>query len=158
MTPIEALNSLPLAVWLRSSPWAYPALEVTHILGIATMLGSVFLVDFKILLAPKKHQGPGIDACSAHSLSKFAVKYTVLGFGLIICSGSCMLFARLADLIGNPALLWKMGFITLAFSNAVFLHLREGLSKLDALSRLQAFLSILLWAATVTAGRWIAYV
>ena len=158
MTPLEALHQVPLAVWLRSSAWAYPALEVTHIVGIATMLGSVFLVDFKILFGGRPSATESAASLSAQSLSRYALKYSVLGFLLIALSGSCMLFARLNDLLGNPALFWKMGFVTLAVSNAIALHLRGGFEKMDGVSRFQALLSVLLWVATVAAGRWIDYV
>jgi hypothetical protein len=42
--------------------------------------------------------------------------------------------------------------------NAAWFHARHGLQRLDALARLQALLSLGLWAAVIMAGRWIAYV
>ena len=158
MTPLAALSQAPFAVWLRSSSWAYPALEVTHILGIALLVGSVLLVDFKLLgLASRHNEHVSDEQVSAHALSRSSLMWTVLGFALIATSGSLMLFSRLSELINNAALLWKFAFITCGFTNAIILHNRNGLVRMDALSKLQAVLSILIWVAAITAGRWIAY-
>jgi hypothetical protein len=154
LTGLELLKQLPFAVWLRSSEWAYPSLEVAHILGIALMLGSVFLVDFKLLGFLKRPR----DEISAQALSHFALMWTLTGFSIIVMSGSLMLFARLSDLIGNPAFLWKIGLISCGLSKASLLHSRHGLARADIGSKLQAVLSILIWIGTVACGRWIAYV
>ena len=34
--------------WLASSAWAYPALEVVHIVGIALLLGSLVVVELRV--------------------------------------------------------------------------------------------------------------
>jgi hypothetical protein len=151
---LDLLKQLPFAVWLRSSEWAYPFLEVAHILGIALMLGSVLLVDFKILGFLQRPS----DKISAQALSHFALMWTLLGFLIIGMSGSLMLFARLSDLINNSAFLWKIGLISCGLSNAILLHSRHGLASLDRWSKLQAVLSIVIWIGTVACGRWIAYV
>jgi hypothetical protein len=154
LTGLELIKQLPFAVWLRSSEWAYPSLEVAHILGIALMLGSVFLVDLKILGLFKRPT----DLISAQALSHFALMWTLLGFSIIGMSGSLMLFARLSDLLGNPAFLWKIALISCGLGNAILLHSRQGLGRADFGSKLQAALSILIWVGTVACGRWIAYV
>jgi hypothetical protein len=156
MTPLAALSQAPFAVWLRTSGTAYPLLEVVHILGIALLLGSVLVVDFKLLSAARG--AVKTAGVSAAELSRATLWWTVLGFALVATSGSLMLFARLGDLIGNPALLWKFGLITCGFINAVVLHNRNGLVRGDVVSKLQAALSLLIWIGAVTAGRWIAYV
>lgn len=168
-TPIEALTQLSLAVWLRTSPWAYPALEVMHIVGIVLMLGSVFVIDLKILgigvasdrnvaTAGSANKTPqGAPAASAEQLSKACLWWSVLGFTIIAFSGSMMLFARIAELISSTAFLWKLGLLSFGLANAILLHNRQGLILQDSVSKVQALFSILIWIATITAGRWIAY-
>jgi hypothetical protein len=41
--------------------------------------------------------------------------------------------------------------------NAAWFHARGGLQRLDTVARLQALVSLGLWAAVIICGRWIAY-
>ena len=34
--------------WIASSPWAYPALEVVHIVGIALLLGNLVAFELRV--------------------------------------------------------------------------------------------------------------
>ena len=165
-TPIDAITQIAFAVWLRTSPWAYPALEVVHIVGIVLMLGSVFVIDFKILgfnLASGANQRAseaGLEtstAASTEQLSKACLWWSVVGFAVIAMSGSLMLFARIADLISSTAFLWKIVLLSFGLANAILLHNRNGLVLHDSVSKAQALFSILIWIATISAGRWIAY-
>ncbi len=39
---------------IRDSLWAYPALEIIHILGITMLAGAAFLVDLRLLGGSKE--------------------------------------------------------------------------------------------------------
>jgi hypothetical protein len=39
------INGIP---WIAEHPWAYPALEVVHIAGIALLLGSLVLLELRV--------------------------------------------------------------------------------------------------------------
>jgi hypothetical protein len=34
--------------WIAASPWAYPALEVVHIVGIALLLGNLVALELRV--------------------------------------------------------------------------------------------------------------
>ena len=86
MTPppiIAALESNALAVWLRTS-LAYPVLESVHLIGLATLFGSVLIVDMR-LLGMIRHIGVG-------ALARGVLPWTWIGFLLAAGSGLCLFF------------------------------------------------------------------
>ena len=135
--------------WLASHPWAYPALEVVHITGIALLLGSLVLLDLRVWgLAPELPLRP---------LARLSLKVTLAGFGLLVCSGLLMFAAQPGELVANRAFLLKLGLVHLAGLNAAWFHGRDSLGRCDGLARAQTVLSTGLWIAAIICGRWIAY-
>lgn len=135
--------------WITTHPWAYPLLEVLHILGIALLLGS--LVLFELRLWGLAWELP------LQSLARLALRVTLLGFALAAVSGSLMLASQWSELQGNRALITKMVLLMLAGLNAAAFHARGGLDKADRTARLQTALSLGLWVLVVVCGRFIAY-
>ena len=149
MTPLEAINNLPFAVSLRGQSTTYIVLTSLHVIGIVLMLGSVWLIDFKLLGLT----GRLSDQMSAKSQSQMSVLWSLLGFVIIVASGSVMAFAHAAVLISSKTFLVKLGLITCAAVNMIILHSRDGLNKRDSFSKLQALLSLLLWGGVITVGQ-----
>jgi uncharacterized membrane protein len=135
--------------WITTHPWAYPALEVAHILGIALLLGSLVLFELRVW-------GLARDL-SIRSLARLALRVTLLGFALAAASGGVMLASQWGELQGNRALLLKLSLLLMAGLNALAFHWRGGLDKMDRTARLQTALSLGLWVLVVVCGRFIAY-
>ena len=146
---IIALEHNALAVWLRTS-LAYPVLESLHIIGLATMFGSLLIVEL-CLLGVFRH-------VAIVALARGVLPWTLLGFMLAAGTGLSMFFARAAELIANPVFLIKMLLVMTAGLNAAWLHSRGPLDASRVLSRFQAGLSLMIWLAVIVCGRWIAYV
>jgi hypothetical protein len=136
-------------VAIRTHAWAYPALEVVHILGIALLLGNLVALECRVWGAAKQ-----IDV---HALAKLSLKLALLGFGLAAATGLLMFASQPQELLSNRAFVWKMGLLMLAGSNAGIFHGRGGLQRQDAVAKAQTALSVLIWVAVVACGRWIAY-
>ncbi|EYC50980.1 membrane protein [Hylemonella gracilis str. Niagara R] len=134
---------------LLSSTWAYPALEVLHLVGVALLLGNLVLLEMRVF-------GWG-RALPAHELARLALTLAAAGFGLAVLSGGLMFAAQPAELIANRAFTFKMLLLLAAACNAAWFHGRGSLDKLDALARAQMVLSTLIWLAVLACGRWIAY-
>ena len=134
---------------LSTHPWAYPALEVVHLLGIALVLGNLALIEVRVF-------GLG-SALEARALARLSLALVGLGFSLVGLSGLLMFATQAQDLLASRAFLFKMAVMALALCNAGVFHARGGLVKLDGLARIQMVLSSLLWLAVLAAGRWIAY-
>ena len=135
--------------WITTHPWAYPLLEVLHILGIGLLLGSLLLFELRVWgHAPELPVRP---------LARIALRVTLCGFALAALSGSLMLASQWDELLGNRALQAKAIVLVLAGLNALIFHLRHGLDKLDRIARSQTALSLGLWVLVVVCGRFIAY-
>lgn len=137
-------------VWLRESALAYPTLETVHIIGIALLFGSLWIVDLAIL-----GRMPGLDV---RLLARRVLPWTLLGFLIATMAGLTMFATSVGDLIANPAFVLKMGLVFAAGTNAGLMHARGPIDSASRLTRWQAVLSILIWVAAIACGRWIAYV
>ncbi|MCZ8129935.1 MAG: hypothetical protein O9284_01340 [Steroidobacteraceae bacterium] len=147
---VPGLQDWPFSVAIRESAWAYPALEIVHLVGLALVFGTLWLVELRLL---GRHA-----ALPPRELARAALPWTMAGFGLTVVSG-LLLFATQADeLIVNSAFLWKMGLLLAAGVNAAGLHSRGALDPARPWTRAHAALSLLLWIGVIACGRWIAYV
>ena len=138
-----------MASWITTSPAVYPALEVVHITGIALLVGNLVLVELRVW-------GLG-RALPLPALAKLGLTVSLIGFGLAAASGLLMFASQAAELMANRAFVIKMGLLALAGANAGLFHARDGLTRLDALARLQTELSLGLWLGVIICGGWIAY-
>jgi hypothetical protein len=135
---------------LATHPWAYPALEAVHVLGIALLLGNLVALELRVWGAFARL--PVLD------LARLSLGLSVAGFGLAAASGLLMFATQPWELIGNRAFTLKMGLLLLAAGNAAWFHARGSLHKLDAGARALMASSTLIWLAVLFCGRWIAYV
>ncbi len=134
---------------LKSSAWAYPALEVLHICGIAMLLGNLVLLEMRVF-----GRGKVLDVKALASLS---LGIAAAGFALTAASGLLMFASQASELLTNRTFTLKMLLLMLAGCNAAWFHGRGSLDKLDSVARVQMVLSSLIWLGVVVCGRWIAY-
>lgn len=134
---------------LRSHAYAYPLLEVVHIVGIALLLGNLVALEMRVFgLA---------SALPVWGLSRLSLGLAGAGFFLAALSGSLMFASQPAELLANRAFTLKMLLLTLAACNAAWFHGRDSLNKLDTFAKVQMLFSTLIWLAVIACGRWIAY-
>ena len=134
---------------LLSSAWAYPALEVLHLSGIALLIGNLVLLELRVF---------GLGATlPVRDLARLSLSLALAGFSLAAASGLLMFASQPAELLANRAFTLKMLLLLAAACNAGWFHGRGSLHKLDALARVQMLLSTLIWLAVLVCGRWIAY-
>ncbi len=149
MNPSSALAGWAGIPGLATHPWAYPALEALHIVGIALLLGNLVLLELRVWgLAPALPLAP---------LARLALGLSLTGFGLLLLSGSLMFASQPAELLANRAFTLKLGLILLAGTNAAWFHARGGLENVDRMARAQTVVSLGLWLGVIICGRWIAY-
>lgn len=136
--------------WISSHPWAYPALEVVHLVGIALLLGNLMLLELRVL---------GVTpALPLAVLARSALALVLLGFCLAAASGLLMFASQPMELLANRVFTVKLGLVALAGCNAAWFHGRGSLQRADPLAKVQALVSLGLWLAVVACGRFIAYV
>ncbi|MDI1342355.1 hypothetical protein [Polaromonas sp.] len=134
---------------LRSHLWAYPALEMVHISGIALLLGNLVLLELRVF-------GLGA-ALPVRELARLSLGLALSGFVIAAASGLLMFASQPAELLANRAFTLKMLLLFTAACNAAWFHGRGSLDKLDVWARVQMVVSTLIWLAILACGRWIAY-
>jgi hypothetical protein len=141
--------SLPGLTWIVESAWAYPALEVVHLLGVTLLVGNLVAFESRVLGWARELPLP--------ALARLSLGLAVAGFGLAALSGLTLFAAQPGEMLANPAFVWKMGLVMVAGINAAVFHARDGLRRMDAVARVQTLASLGLWMGAMICGRWIAY-
>ncbi len=142
---------------MRQSIVLYPAVEVLHILGMATLLGSILCMDLRLMGAAR--------AIPATRLARHLLPVAIAGFALAVPMGLLLFVTEAAALSRNPAFLAKLGLIALAGANAAAFHLGPWRAVLlwdvdarpPAAARAFGAASAMLWISVATCGRLIAY-
>lgn len=149
-----ALENSPLGIWARGSSFAYPLANLLHLLGLVLLLGSMLLVDLRLLgLFAKLPLRPTVSLLTGTAIA---------GFFLILPSGFVMFSADAVPLLGSGIFLWKISLILVALANAALFRLiwRRTPFAGDAVPRqfrFMAALSLVLWPTVAALGRLIAY-
>ena len=134
---------------IKTSPWAYPALEVVHIIGIALLLGNLVLLELRVF-------GRGA-LLPVRELARLSLRLAATGFAMAATSGLLMFSTQPDELLANRAFTLKMLLLLVAGCNAAWFHARGSLDKLDGTARAQMLISTVIWLGVLTCGRWIAY-
>lgn len=155
-----------LLVWLESSGfaaamrqwlWLYPIVEIVHVTGIALLVGSIAMLDLRVLGLSR--------TLPLDRLARHVLPWSLTGFVIIVLSGSMMFSAHATEFWGNPAFAVKMTLIALAGLNALWFHFgalrnitTDGSSAPPpAKAKVAAGVSLLVWIGVISCGRLLAY-
>ena len=145
-----------LSVWMRESPslLAFPTVLIFHTIGMGFLAGTNAAMDLRILgVAPFV------------PLSRMETFFPIMrwGFWLNAASGVLLLIAYPTKALTNPVFYFKLICIALALVHTRLLRDRvlrnPGLEQgvVPRKGRIWAAASLFLWAAAITAGRFLAY-
>jgi hypothetical protein len=150
---LSSLENSAFADWIRLSPslWAYPGILTFHTIGLAMLVGANAVVDLRLL-----NFGRGLP------LSKLEGFFPAmwLGFAINAVSGVLLFLADATNKATQPIFYVKLALIAVALVIAGVMRrtIRESDSGVPSQrARLLATLSLVLWAAAITAGRFMAY-
>ncbi len=154
----EAIAATGLATALRESTWLYPTVETIHIVGFALLVGSIAVVDLRLLGAGR--------TIGVRPLLRLALPVTLWSALLVVPTGVLLFVAHAGDLVGNGAFVVKMILLFAVATNAAMFHAGPARAESDAAAgtvprastRVFASISLALWVAVLVAGRLIAYV
>ena len=155
---VNTLQATGAADWMRTSVKAMPIVEAAHVLAAATVFGTIFIVDLRLLGMRDRSR-----AFSRVSLEM--LRYTWAAFALAVITGGLMFVANASTYYVNTAFRLKLLALVLAGVNmAIFQHLtlrsvvgwdRE--VRPPTAGRVAGALSILLWIAVIFFARWIGF-
>ncbi|HVY67099.1 MAG TPA: hypothetical protein VHH11_19980 [Gammaproteobacteria bacterium] len=160
-TFIKLLLSTGVNDYVATHDWVWPVCEILHFFGMAMLIGSVGLVDLRILGVAK-----GVPI---KSLERF-VPLGVIGLlinvttGLIFVGGNPV--GGPQEYLGNLAFQIKMTLILIAGLNVLVFYVFGIARAADATppdgnaptsAKFVAGLSLLLWLSVIVFGRYIMY-
>jgi len=138
--------------------WSYGLINLAHILGIATLFGTVLILDLR-LLGWWRH-------IPLKTVTSLTVTAATAGFIVAVVSGLCLLATNATDYIGNPFLIIKFVALPCALLNASLLGRTSVWRSLgthepeEREHRLLAWfgaVSLISWLIVISAGRMIGY-
>ena len=143
------LGGLPVAARINDSEWLFPVIESIHISGLAVLVGTVAIVDFRLL-------GLVLRDRPVSEIAANLKLWTLAGIGIMLTTGPLMLSAEPERGYGNPAFAFKMSCLLLALVTHFTIHrraTRPGIAR----GKFAACLSLLLWTSVIFGGRAIAF-
>jgi uncharacterized protein DUF6644 len=142
------------ALYLLSNvPGFPPIVQTVHILSVAAIMGSIVLVDLRVL-------GLALPSQSANELVRRLMPWTWGALPLLASSGLVFIFAQPDRYFPNPIFRLKFAMLTPAVILAILFQRavsRDPRFWERPAARAIAALSLLLWVGVAMAGRWIAY-
>ena len=150
------IEGSPLSVWLREATtiWAFPFVLILHTVGLAFLVGVNVAIDLRAL--------GGAMGVPLISLGRY-YRWMWAGFWVNAFSGVLLLIAYPTKALTNPLFFLKLTLIGigLVLARKIRGYLMGGaVGALDTaprqLRRLAA-ISLLIWVASITTGRLLAY-
>jgi len=137
---------------LNTNEWAFPVCEVMHIVGFATLIGTITMVDLRLL-------GVGIKKASAAELLRDTAPWTLFGLALVLISGPLIFSSDPNLYLANPSFRFKITTLVIAIIYNYTIHRKVARSQdPGGFGKLVAIVSMALWASLVFAGIFIAFV
>jgi hypothetical protein len=135
---------------LNESALSFPILECFHIVGFAFSVGTIALVDFRLL-------GWGMRRETPAQILKETFFWTLGGLILMVISG-LLLFSSDPDMYYlNYAFDLKMLFLVVGIIFNYTIHRKTALADEPAQAKLVACVSLCLWALVVFGGIFIGF-
>ena len=138
---------------LNNTEWAFPLAECFHIAGFAVSVGTVVLVDFRML-------GLGFKKEPAAKLVRDTELWTLMALIIVIFSGLALFMSQIDIYLHNQAFPVKMVGLLVAIIFNFTIHRKVAISPDSSplLSKTVAIISLFLWVGIVFGGLFIAFV
>ncbi len=132
---------------LNNSEWAFPLAECVHIGGFAIGVGSIALVDFRLLNLGLREETPA-------RILRYTEPWTMIAMMFVIFSGFTLFLSQVNIYLVNLVFPIKMYVLVAALIYNFTLHRKVATMKAPSpvLSKSVAIVSLLLWVAVVFGG------
>jgi len=142
------------SISLHESLYLYSLIETTHVLAICLFVGTLFMVDFRLI-------GWSFTTIPLSEVSKKILPFTIIGFLIMIVTGALLFYAIPVRTYQSIFFRIKITLLLVAGVNAFLLHLKMSASEPDInVSRtikVAAATSLITWGSVIIMGRMIAY-
>jgi len=155
---IAPLENSSLADSIRENDLLFPFIESVHVLSICLVVGSILVVDLRLLGIASTNQ-------PVSRVTRAILPLTWSAFVVAVVSGSLMFISNATKYLGNGYFIAKLLLIGAAGVNMAIFHAVvardqprwDNRTAPPVRARLAGGVSILLWIAVVACGRWIGF-
>ena len=152
---VDWLANTPASQTIKEIGWIIPTVQTIHILAIAAVVGSMVLLDLRVL-------GLAARAQSLSSVSERLIPWVWRALVVLLLTGIVMVTGEPGRSLVNSIFQIKMALVIIAAVLTFFLQrsLRAKGAAADTApmdAKAIAALSLVTWVLIVFAGRWIAY-
>jgi hypothetical protein len=152
------LENTAVSQYISVSTWAFPTIESLHVLFLVTVVGSIVIVDLRLL---------GLASADSRvtRLSVNVLPITWTAFLGALITGSLLFSSKASAYLANGPFRAKMILMAVAGVNMVVFHILTYRSVADwddrritpPPARIAGLLSLLFWIGIVACGRWIGF-
>jgi hypothetical protein len=137
---------------LNTTEWAFPVCEVIHLVGIAMLIGTIAIVDLRLL-------GLGMRRQTAAELVQSTAPWTLLGLVMVLISGPLIFSSDPQLYMHNLPFRFKITTLVIAMIYNWTIHRKVAESRdPGGLGVVVGGLSLLLWTSLIFAGIFIAFI
>ena len=152
------VENLPLSQYIAASTWAFPTFESIHVIAIVTVVGSVAIMDLRLLGLASKES-------AVTEMSRDTLPWTWGAFGVAMITGLLLFISKATSYMVNPFFVWKMVLIAIAGLNMAIFHFftwrtvkhwDQG-TAVPLGGKIAGGLSLGFWVVVVCVARWIGF-
>jgi hypothetical protein len=136
---------------LNNNEWSFPLLEIIHIVGFAVAIGSIFMVDLRLI-------GIGMKRQLSSQLAKDLGPWTLGGLAAVLISGPLIFTSDPNLYLNNFSFQFKIVALLIAILYQYTLHRKVAMSDPSpVVGALVGIFSVALWVSVVAGGLFIAF-
>jgi hypothetical protein len=156
---LASIEASSFSMTITESTWMFPAIEVVHVMAITLVVGSIAMLDLRLLGVSRRDRG-------VIELSSETLPWTWGAFGVAVITGLLMFVSAATRYFENTPFRVKMVLLALAGFNMALFHLTAYRSvhswdrqlPTPRAARVAGSLSLTFWVLVVFFGRWIGFV
>ncbi|MCB1331617.1 MAG: hypothetical protein KDK28_20105 [Maritimibacter sp.] len=160
MTFLDWIETTRVALFIQTSSWAFPAIEVIHVIAVVLVFGTIAVVDLRLLgLASTRRPYLGVAGDG--------LRVVWIAFAVAVVTGLLMFSTQAGSYFENTYFRIKMLALLAAGVNMMVMEVvtsrdvaRWGATTEVALptaARAAGLLSLAFWTIVVVCGRWIGF-
>jgi hypothetical protein len=136
---------------LNQNEWAFPLLEIIHIAAFTLSIGTIAIVDMRLL-------GLGLLRRPTQQIARDMAPWTLIGLAIMLISGPLIFSSDPIMYLHNASFVFKMWALLAAIVYNYTVHRKVALSNSSpGVSKLVGGVSLALWVSVVAGGLFIAF-
>jgi hypothetical protein len=155
---VELIQASALSEWMRGSLKALPIIEAIHVMAIAVVFGTIFIVDLRLLGVPNAQR-------AFTRVADELLRWTWGAFIVAAITGALLFAVNATTYFVNTPFRWKMFALLCAGVNMAVFHLTtfrrvaawDKNAPTPLAGRVAGAASIVIWVSVILLGRWIGF-